>query len=59
MRLYSAAGDGYFESRDGGDTWQRFEKGLQHRYLWSIAIDSADADNIYPFGSRLREALPL
>ena len=45
-RLYSAAGDGYFESRDGGDTWQRFEKGLQHRYLWSIAIDSADADNI-------------
>ena len=24
-RLYSAAGDGYFESHDGGDTWQRFE----------------------------------
>jgi hypothetical protein len=45
-RLYSAAGDGYFESRDGGDTWQRFEKGLRHRYLWSIAVDSADADNI-------------
>ena len=41
-RLYAAAGDGYFESRDGGDTWQRFEKGLEHRYLWSIAVDSAD-----------------
>ena len=38
-RLYSAAGDGYFESRDGGDTWQRFEEGLRHRYLWSIASE--------------------
>jgi photosystem II stability/assembly factor-like uncharacterized protein len=45
-RLYSAAGDGYFESRDGGDTWQQFEKGLRHRYLWSIAIDPANADII-------------
>ncbi|HEX3444212.1 MAG TPA: hypothetical protein VHS80_05805 [Chthoniobacterales bacterium] len=45
-RLYSAAGDGYFESTDGGDTWQRFGEGLRHRYLWSIAVDSADPDNI-------------
>jgi hypothetical protein len=45
-RLYSAAGDGYFESWDGGDTWQRFEEGLRHRYLVSIAVDSADADTI-------------
>jgi hypothetical protein len=45
-RLYSAAGDGYFESHDDGDTWQRFEQGLRHRYLWSIAVDSADPDNI-------------
>jgi hypothetical protein len=45
-RLHSAAGDGYFESSDGSDTWQRFEKGLRHRYLWSIAVDSADPDNI-------------
>jgi hypothetical protein len=33
-------------SRDGGDSWQRFEEGLRHRYLWSIAIDTANADNI-------------
>jgi BNR/Asp-box repeat protein len=45
-RLCSAAGDGYFESRDGGETWQRFEEGLRHRYLWSIAVDAADAENI-------------
>jgi hypothetical protein len=45
-RLYSAAGDGYFESLDSGDTWQRFEDGLQHKYLWSVASDSGDADNL-------------
>jgi photosystem II stability/assembly factor-like uncharacterized protein len=45
-RLYSVAGDGYFESWDGGDTWQRFEEGLRHRYLVSIVVDSADADTI-------------
>ncbi|MGA8657211.1 MAG: hypothetical protein WB586_13780 [Chthoniobacterales bacterium] len=32
------------ESRDGGDTWQRFEEGLRHKYFWSIAVDTADAD---------------
>jgi len=45
-RLYAAAGDGYFESRDGGETWQCFEEGLRHKYLWSVAVDAADANNI-------------
>jgi hypothetical protein len=45
-RLYSAAGDGYFESRDGGESWEKFEKGLRHRYVWSIAVDAADPDTI-------------
>ena len=45
-RLYSAAGDGYFESRDGGESWQRREEGLHHAYAWSIAVDQGDADNI-------------
>jgi len=45
-QILSAAGDGCFESRDGGDTWKRFEEGLRHRYLWSIAVDTADSDNI-------------
>ena len=45
-RLYSAAGDGYFESRDAGESWQKFEKGLEHRYVWSIAVDAGDPDNI-------------
>ena len=45
-RLYSAAGDGYFESRDGGNTWKQLEEGLRHKYLWSVAVDSGDADNV-------------
>jgi photosystem II stability/assembly factor-like uncharacterized protein len=43
-RLYSAAGDGYFESRDGGDTWQQPEDGLRHGYLWGLAVDPADPE---------------
>jgi hypothetical protein len=48
-RLYAAAGDGFirpghgfFESADGGQTWQRPDEGLQHHYLWSVAADPAD-----------------
>jgi photosystem II stability/assembly factor-like uncharacterized protein len=40
--LRSAAGDGYFESVDGGDTWVSPMKGLDVRYLRSVAIDPAD-----------------
>jgi photosystem II stability/assembly factor-like uncharacterized protein len=43
-RLYAAAGDGYFESVDGGDTWQRPDEGLHHHYFWSIAVDPADPE---------------
>lgn len=52
-RLYSAAGDGfgrpgrgYNESYDGGETWQHPDEGLQHNYLWSVAVDSANPDTI-------------
>jgi hypothetical protein len=45
-RLYAAAGDGYFESRDGAETWQRVEDGLRHAYAWSVAVDQGDPNNI-------------
>jgi photosystem II stability/assembly factor-like uncharacterized protein len=45
-RLYSAAGDGYFESRTGGATWERPESGLEHRYLWSVAVDPHDPEMV-------------
>jgi photosystem II stability/assembly factor-like uncharacterized protein len=50
--LYVAAGDGYFESDDGGATWRKPQAGLQHRYLWSVAIDLSDAQIVIVSGSR-------
>ncbi|MEF8878243.1 MAG: hypothetical protein V5A60_16125 [Haloarculaceae archaeon] len=43
-RVYSAAGDGYAESTDGGETWTELMEGLDHRYCWSVAVDPADPD---------------
>lgn len=45
-RIYSAAGDGYFESTDAGDSWSSPEDGLKHSYLVAIAVDPADPDNV-------------
>lgn len=38
--LFSAAGDGFFQSNDDGDTWQRFEDGLDATYCWNLAMSS-------------------
>lgn len=45
-RLYSAAGDGWFESHDGGATWRTPADGLRHDYLWSCAVDAEDPELI-------------
>jgi photosystem II stability/assembly factor-like uncharacterized protein len=45
-RIYSAAGDGYFESTDAGDSWRSAEDGLKHRYLVGVAVDPADPDTV-------------
>lgn len=45
-RLYSAAGDGYYESRDGGRTWRKAQDGLRHGYLFGVAVDPADPDRV-------------
>jgi photosystem II stability/assembly factor-like uncharacterized protein len=50
-RLYSAAGDGYFESLDGGASWTRKMDGLRHRYLVGVAVDAADPDAIVVSGA--------
>ncbi|HEV2130503.1 MAG TPA: hypothetical protein VGR27_05350, partial [Longimicrobiaceae bacterium] len=42
--LYAAAGDGWFESRDGGESWQQLDEGLRHHYLWSVAVDPDDPE---------------
>lgn len=52
-RLYSAAGDGmgmpghgYNESRDGGDTWAQPDAGIEHHYLYGLAVDSGDPGTV-------------
>jgi photosystem II stability/assembly factor-like uncharacterized protein len=45
-RIYSAAGDGYFESTNAGDSWRSPEDGLQHLYLVAVAVDPADPDSV-------------
>jgi len=45
-RLYSAAGDGYFESLDDGDSWRRVMEGLEHGYCWSVAVSRSDPDTV-------------
>jgi photosystem II stability/assembly factor-like uncharacterized protein len=41
-RLYSAAGDGYFESFDYGESWIRPMEGLKYSYLYGLAVDSGN-----------------
>lgn len=50
-RFYSAAGDGYFESHDGGRSWTTPREGLQHRYLVGVAVDPADPDTVLVSGA--------
>jgi photosystem II stability/assembly factor-like uncharacterized protein len=45
-RLYSSAGDGYFESFDYGKSWNMPEAGLKHHYLYGLAVDPADPNTI-------------
>lgn len=46
-RVYAAAGDGYAESGDAGATWQHPTEGLDHGYVWGLAVDPADPGRQY------------
>lgn len=45
-RVYSAAGDGYAESSDYGDSWRQHQENLEHGYVWSVAVDPGDPDTV-------------
>jgi len=45
-RVYAAAGDGYAQSEDGGDTWRYPQGGLDYRYVWGIAVPERDPDTV-------------
>jgi photosystem II stability/assembly factor-like uncharacterized protein len=51
-RVYAAAGDGYAESPDCGDTWEYPQEGLEHRYVWSVAVDPADPETVVVSAAR-------
>ncbi|QLK27404.1 hypothetical protein HYG81_07335 [Natrinema zhouii] len=51
-RLYAAAGDGYAESDDGGESWRRPQAGLEHRYCWSVVPDPGDPDRVMVSSAR-------
>lgn len=50
-RIYSAAGDGYFESTDAGVSWRSLQEGLKHRYLVSIGVDPTEPDTVIVSGT--------
>ncbi len=45
-RLHSAAGDGYFQSIDDGDSWRRSRDGLEHEYCWSVAVSMENSSTV-------------
>jgi hypothetical protein len=45
-RIYSAAGDGYFESFDYGESWHSEDKGLKHHYLYSVSVHPNNPDSV-------------
>ena len=51
--LYAAAGDGYFESYDYGQTWERLVAGLgDYDYLVGLAVDSGDPKTVIVSASK-------
>jgi photosystem II stability/assembly factor-like uncharacterized protein len=51
-RVYTAAGDGYAESTDCGERWTYPQDGLDHRYVWSVAVDSGDPETVVVSAAR-------
>jgi photosystem II stability/assembly factor-like uncharacterized protein len=45
-RVYEAAGGGYAETFDGGATWQSNDDGLDHWYLWGLAVDPGNPETM-------------
>ena len=45
-RVYTAAGDGYALSPDGGVTWSYPQSGLDHRYVWGVAVHPDDPETV-------------
>jgi hypothetical protein len=52
-QLYSAAGEGYFESYDYGQSWKTSVAGLDdYDYVFGLAVDSANPNTVIISASR-------
>ena len=47
-----AAGDGYAETADGGETWSHPQTGLDRTYCWSVAVDASDPGRVLVSAAR-------
>ena len=45
--LYEAAGGGFAESEDFGESWVAADTGIAHRYVWGLAVDRDDPALLY------------
>src|SRR5919112_2424489 len=45
--VYEAAGGGFAESEDFGESWAAADTGLKHRYVWGLAADRDDPTLLY------------
>ena len=45
--LYEAAGGGFAQSDDFGESWSASDEGLGHRYVWGLAVDRDDPELVY------------
>jgi photosystem II stability/assembly factor-like uncharacterized protein len=45
--LYEAAGGGFAQSRDFGDSWEAADEGMGCRYVWGLAVDAEDPTLVY------------
>ncbi len=45
--LYEAAGGGFAQSDDFGESWGASDEGLGHRYVWGLAADRDDPELVY------------
>ena len=45
--LYEAAGGGFAESKDFGESWTATDAGIAHRYVWGLAVDRDDPALLY------------
>jgi photosystem II stability/assembly factor-like uncharacterized protein len=45
--LYEAAGGGFAESGDFGDSWEAADEGMRLSYAWGLAVDLEDPSLVY------------